>query len=42
MKGPVTTVARGPVLCIDTSCDDTSAAVVAGGSVLASIVSSQN
>jgi len=42
VKGPATTVARGPVLCIETSCDDTSAAVVAGGSVLASIVSSQN
>ena len=32
----------GPLLCIETSCDDTSAAVVAGDRVLSSIVSSQN
>ncbi len=32
----------GPILCIETSCDDTSAAVVDGREVLASIVSSQN
>ena len=32
----------GPLLCIETSCDDTSAAVVAGRKVLSSIVSSQN
>ncbi len=32
----------GPLLCIETSCDDTSAAVVAGREVLSSIVSSQN
>ena len=31
-----------PLLCIETSCDDTSAAVVAGREVLSSIVSSQN
>ena len=31
-----------PILCIETSCDDTSAAVVDGREVLASIVSSQN
>jgi N6-L-threonylcarbamoyladenine synthase len=31
-----------PLLCIETSCDDTSAAVVCGRDVLASIVSSQN
>jgi N6-L-threonylcarbamoyladenine synthase len=41
VSGPQHTVA-GPILCIETSCDDTSAAVVAGGEVLASIVSSQN
>ena len=33
---------RGPVLCIETSCDDTSVAVTDGLTVLASIVSSQN
>ena len=33
---------HGPLLCIETSCDDTSAAVVAGERVLSSIVSSQN
>jgi N6-L-threonylcarbamoyladenine synthase len=33
---------HGPLLCIETSCDDTSAAVVAGDRVLSSIVSSQN
>jgi N6-L-threonylcarbamoyladenine synthase len=32
----------GPLLCIETSCDDTSAAVVRGREVLSSIVSSQN
>jgi N6-L-threonylcarbamoyladenine synthase len=32
----------GPVLCLETSCDDTSAAVVRGREVLASIVSSQD
>ena len=32
----------GPILCIETSCDDTSAAVVDGRAVLASIVSSQD
>ena len=32
----------GPILCIETSCDDTSAAVVEGRRVRASIVSSQN
>ena len=32
----------GPVLCLETSCDDTSAAVVLGREVLSSIVSSQN
>ncbi|MCX6364646.1 MAG: tRNA (adenosine(37)-N6)-threonylcarbamoyltransferase complex transferase subunit TsaD, partial [Actinobacteria bacterium] len=32
----------GPVLCLETSCDDTSAAVVRGREVLSSIVSSQN
>jgi N6-L-threonylcarbamoyladenine synthase len=42
VSGPSITVARGPILCIETSCDDTSAAVVTGGEVLASIVSSQN
>ncbi|MFA4964483.1 MAG: tRNA (adenosine(37)-N6)-threonylcarbamoyltransferase complex transferase subunit TsaD [Thermoleophilia bacterium] len=31
-----------PLLCIETSCDDTSAAVVRGREVLSSIVSSQN
>jgi len=34
--------ASAPLLCIETSCDDTSAAVVAGREVLSSIVSSQN
>ncbi len=33
---------RRPLLCLETSCDDTSAAVVAGLEVLSSIVSSQN
>ncbi len=33
---------RGLILCIETSCDDTSAALVAGRAVLSSIVSSQN
>ncbi len=33
---------NGPLLCIETSCDDTSAAVVAGRRVLSSIVSSQD
>ena len=33
---------HGPLLCIETSCDDTSAAVVAGDRVLSSVVSSQN
>ena len=32
----------GPILCLETSCDDTSAAVVRGREVLSSIVSSQN
>ncbi len=32
----------GPLLCIETSCDDTSAAVVRGREVLSSVVSSQN
>ena len=32
----------GPILCVETSCDDTSAAVVHDGRVLSSIVSSQN
>ena len=32
----------GPLLCVETSCDDTSAAVVQGREVLSSIVSSQN
>ena len=32
----------GPLLCVETSCDDTSAAVVRGREVLSSIVSSQN
>ena len=32
----------GPLLCIETSCDDTSAAVVDGREVLSSVVSSQN
>ena len=32
----------GPLLCLETSCDDTSAAVVHGRDVLSSIVSSQN
>ncbi len=32
----------GPLLCLETSCDDTSAAVVRGREVLSSIVSSQN
>lgn len=36
------TAARGPILAIETSCDDTSAAVVHGRKVLSSIVSSQN
>ena len=34
--------APGPILAVETSCDDTSAAVVRGREVLASIVSSQN
>jgi N6-L-threonylcarbamoyladenine synthase len=33
---------HGTLLCVETSCDDTSAAVVRGDTVLASIVSSQN
>jgi N6-L-threonylcarbamoyladenine synthase len=33
---------HGTLLCVETSCDDTSAAVVRGDAVLASIVSSQN
>ena len=32
----------GPLLCIETSCDDTSAAVVDGREILSSVVSSQN
>ena len=32
----------GPLLCVETSCDDTSAAVVRGREILSSIVSSQN
>ncbi len=32
----------GPILCVETSCDDTSAAVVHDGRILSSIVSSQN
>ena len=32
----------GPILAVETSCDDTSAAVVSGREVLSSIVSSQN
>ena len=32
----------GPLLCVETSCDDTSAAVVLGREILSSIVSSQN
>ena len=32
----------GPLLCLETSCDDTSAAIVQGRAVLSSIVSSQN
>jgi N6-L-threonylcarbamoyladenine synthase len=32
----------GPLLCVETSCDDTSAAIVQGCEVLSSIVSSQN
>jgi len=32
----------GPVLCLETSCDDTSAALVRGREVLSSVVSSQN
>jgi N6-L-threonylcarbamoyladenine synthase len=32
----------GPILCLETSCDDTSAAVVRGREVLSSVVSSQN
>jgi N6-L-threonylcarbamoyladenine synthase len=32
----------GPILCVETSCDDTSAAVVEAGRVRSSIVSSQN
>lgn len=35
-------LSRGPVLCIETSCDDTSVAVVDGLRVLSSLVSSQN
>ncbi len=34
--------AEGPILCVETSCDDTSAAVVETGLVRSSIVSSQN
>ncbi len=37
-----TAAVAGPLLCIETSCDDTSAAVVRGREVLSSIVSSQN
>ena len=32
---------RGPLLCIETSCDDTSAAVVVGQTIRSSVVSSQ-
>ena len=39
---PAGATAARPLLCIETSCDDTSAAVVAGREVLSSIVSSQN
>jgi N6-L-threonylcarbamoyladenine synthase len=38
----VATPPAGAVLCIETSCDDTSAAIVRGREVLSSIVSSQN
>ena len=38
VRGP----ASGPILCVETSCDDTSAAVVEAGRVRSSIVSSQN
>jgi N6-L-threonylcarbamoyladenine synthase len=42
--GPAPGVTRpaGALLCIETSCDDTSAAVVSGREVLSSVVSSQN
>ncbi len=36
------TLLAGPILCVETSCDDTSAAVVDEGRVRSSIVSSQN
>jgi N6-L-threonylcarbamoyladenine synthase len=45
MSGPLQSggaASAGPILCIETSCDDTGAAVVQGREVLASIVSSQN
>jgi N6-L-threonylcarbamoyladenine synthase len=35
-------VIGGAILCVETSCDDTSAALVANGHVLSSIVASQN
>ena len=43
MSVPVTdTSPHGTILCIETSCDDTSAALVRGRTVLSSVVSSQN
>jgi len=42
VTAPAAPSPAGPLLCIETSCDDTSAAVVAGREVLSSIVSSQN
>jgi N6-L-threonylcarbamoyladenine synthase len=36
------TAPHGTLLCVETSCDDTSAAMVRGRTVLASVVSSQN
>ena len=41
-RAPGATRLAGPLLCIETSCDDTSAAVVNGREVLSSVVSSQN
>ena len=43
MSIPVTGASpHGTLLCIETSCDDTSVALVRGGTVLSSVVSSQN
>jgi N6-L-threonylcarbamoyladenine synthase len=43
VSGPATKISsHGTLLCVETSCDDTSVALVRGGTVLSSIVSSQN